>query len=434
MFKEETWVQFRELPPVKEQLMKCVRCGRCRTVCPVFYEIKKESAAPRGHVFMVQMLRDGEVAPSPEILARLTNCMLCETCSTFCPSGIDIHELNAAARSYLAEKNPSRGRNLVFDTVWTRPRLLKTGTKAAAVTQRLGLQKAARALKLTRILPGDLSKAEKIMDSLPLNHARGQLPIVNRPLGEIRYRVAYFLGCGTDMFTPQVALATVKVLTTMGCEVIVPKEIKCCGQPHIANGKIDTAVKLTEHNIRLLGSLDVDYIITDCASCASAWGEKNLHFLLEGTPVLADGLNISKKFMDVTSFLVDVIGIDRELLQPIQDIKVTYHDPCHLAKALNIRKQPRELLKTIPGVTLVEMHDPDRCCGGSGTFSMTHYDLSMKVLEHKMDNIENTGADVVATCCPSCSMQLAYGLRFRNYQAVVRHPIELLANALKSQY
>lgn len=109
--------------------MKCVRCGKCRSVCPVFAEIRNETAAPRGHVFMVQMLRDGKVEPDSEVYDYLANCLLCETCSINCPSGIDIHELNAAARSYIYEHHPSVSKELIFDTLWTKPSLLRTSTK-----------------------------------------------------------------------------------------------------------------------------------------------------------------------------------------------------------------------------------------------------------------------------------------------------------------
>lgn len=423
-------MQFRELPPVQEQLIKCVRCGRCRTVCPVFAEIKKETAAPRGHVFMVQMLKNGEVDPTSAIMDRLTNCLMCETCSINCPSGIDIHELNAAARSYIADKNPSWGRNLLFDKVWTRPRLLRSGSKAAALAQKLGLQRVARALGLTRVLPADLFQAEKIMDNLPTTQARSQLPAFSPARGKSRFRVAYFLGCGTDMFTPEVAIAAVKVLNAAGCDVIIPKDQKCCGLPHIANAKLDTARQLAVHNARLLNALDIDYVVTDCASCSSALGAKNMHFLLDGTEFLAEGLKLAEKSMDITRFLTEVAPLDPSCFRALDEMRVTYHDPCHLAKAQGIRQQPRNLLKLIPGVNLVEMKEPDRCCGGSGTFSMTHYDLSMKVLQHKMNNIMETGASVVATCCPSCTLQLSHGIKINGYQAKVKHPLQLLADAL----
>ncbi|MGE5421712.1 MAG: (Fe-S)-binding protein [Ignavibacteriales bacterium] len=421
-------MNFRELSPVKEQIRKCVRCGRCRTVCPVFAEIKFETAAPRGHVFMVQMLRDGEVKPTEQVYEHLSNCLLCETCSTYCPSGIDIHELNEAARTFVYNNNPSVSKDLVFDSIWTRPGVLRTGSFFMGVANKTGMQKLARTLGLTKLLPGDLSKAEQIMQDPPLRSAKSSLPAVSKAVGQKKMTVAYFLGCGTDMFSPSVAKATVEVLTRYGCEVIIPSGMKCCGLPHIANGKMDTAQKLAIHNLKIFNAIEADYIVTDCASCSSALSQKRLELLLENEGYDNDIKKFCSRVRDLNMFLTDVLDIKPEGLKPM-NMNVTYHDPCHLAKAQGIRKAPRDILKMVPGINLTEMAESDRCCGGSGTYSLTHYDMSMKILRRKMDNISKTGANVITTCCPSCTMQLKHGTNLYNYKAEVKHPVEILAEA-----
>lgn len=419
-------MDFKELPPVKEQIMKCVRCGKCRSVCPIFAEVGNETAAPRGHVFMVGMLRDGKVEPSLEVARRLTNCLMCETCSVNCPSGIDIHELNAAARSYIYDKNPSLSRGFVFDTLWTRPGMLKTSTRMMYAAQKLGLQSLARHLGMMRILPGDLSKAEGILDSLPRHTARSVLAETNPARGARKYTVGYFLGCATDLIFPSVAIATVDVLTRNGCEVVIPSASRCCGLPHIANGKMDTARELAAHNVKLFNKYNFDYIITDCASCSSALSLKNMEFLAGGPLHMEEARIFADKVMDLTRFLSEKLEL---ALPPVsaEPVKVTYHDPCHLANAQGIKQAPRELLKLIPGLELVEMDLANRCCGGSGTFALTHYDLSMKVLDKKIASAMATGAQYIATCCPSCTMQLRYGVKRHNWNAKVVHPVELLS-------
>ena len=424
-------MEFHELPPVKEQIMKCVRCGKCRSVCPVFAEIRNETAAPRGHVFMVQMLRDGKVEPNNDVSERLSNCLMCENCSVNCPSGIDIHELNAAARSYIYDKNPSLSKELIFDSLWTRPGLLKASSRLMWGAQKSGLQSLARNLGLTSILPGDLSKAEKILTSVPRQSARSFLPEYNPARGEKKYRIAYFLGCGTDLLNPQVARATVDVLTHYGCEVIIPRDMKCCGLPHIANGKMDTARKLAVHNIKIFNNGDYDYIVTDCASCSSALSPKNMEFLLGGLKIEDEAMAFSQKVMDLTQFLMEKLEIIIPGKEVEKRIKATYHDPCHLANAQGIKKAPRELLKQIPEVEYIEMGEANRCCGGSGTYSLTHYDLSMRILDKKMDSAMETGAAIIATCCPSCMMQLRHGVQRHKWNARVMHPVELLSQSLK---
>lgn len=422
-------MNFHELPPVKDQLMKCVRCGKCRSVCPVFYEVKNETVAPRGHVFMVQMLRDNIVEPTKDVNDRLTSCLLCEACTVSCPSGIDIHELNAAARSYIYEKNPSVTKELVFDTLWTKPFLLRTSKKFMWGAQKLGLQKLARNIGVTKILPGDLSKAEQMLDTLPACSARSLIKEVNPAKGEKKYTVGYFLGCGTDLLQPDVALATIDVLTRNGVEVIVPKNTKCCGLPHIANSKIETAQKLMVHNIKIYNSYDFDYIITDCASCSAALSAKNMSFLFKGLKIEKEAMKFASKIFDLTKFLIDVIDIKLPSKEVSEKTRVTYHDPCHLVNAQGITSQPRKLLSRIPELTYIEMPLAARCCGGSGTYSVTHHDMSMKILDVKMDSAMSTGASVIATCCPSCMMQLSHGLRRHNYPAKIMHPIELVSKS-----
>lgn len=422
-------MDFRNLPPVKEQIMKCVRCGKCRSVCPVFAEIRTEIAAPRGHVFMVQMLRDGVVPPSEEVYERLANCLMCETCSTNCPSGIDIHELNAAARSYIYENNPRLGKELIFDTLWTRPGLLKASTKLMWGAQKAGLQNMARRLGLTRFLPGDLKKAEEILSEVPSRSARSILKTKNPAQGEKKLTVGYFLGCGTDLLNPQVAIATVDVLTRSGCEVIIPPETRCCGLPHLANGKLETARLLAVHNIKIFNAYDFDYIITDCASCSAALSHKNLEFLLDGLKIEDEAKIFAQKVIDLNKFLIEVIDIKIPENVKTKKIKVTYHDPCHLANAQGIKKEPRELIKRVPGIQFIEMSEANRCCGGSGTYALTHYDLSMKILDKKMDSIMETGAEKIATSCPSCIMQISYGTRRHHFNSEVVHPVELVSQA-----
>lgn len=427
-------MDFKKLPVVKDQLMKCVRCGKCRSVCPVFAQTGIENAAPRGHVFMVQMLRDGKIEPTQEVYDRLGQCLLCETCTVNCPSGIDVHELNAAARSYIYDKNPSMVKELLFDTFWTRPGLMRSSTRLISGVQKLGLQKLARNTGLTRILPGDLKEAEKMMDHMPSRSAKSRLKEVNPARGEKKYTVGYFLGCGTDLFNPEVALATVDVLTRNGCEVIIPGDMKCCGLPHVANGKIETAQKMAAHNVKIFNSYDYDYIVTDCGSCSAALSRKHMEFLFSGLKIEDEAYAFAEKVLDVTVFLIDILNIQppKNGSKDKKNIKVTYHDPCHLANAQGIKSQPREILKRIPGVELVEMKDANTCCGGSGTYSTTHHEMSMKILDRKMDHAMQTGADILATCCPSCLMQLSYGCQRHNWKAEVVHPLVLMSRSYRN--
>lgn len=381
--------------------------------------------SPRGQVFLVQMLRDGEIQPSDKVAAKLSDCLLCETCSSSCPSGIQVHEMIQAARTYVASQRPSFTRKLIFDTVWSSPVLLRRTVGLIRLSQRLGLQTIARTFGLTKLLPGDLSKAEGILSSIPRRGARQQLPALTIPArGTRKYRVAYFLGCATDLLHPEVALATVEVLTCNGCEVVIPSSLKCCGMPQVANGEGTVAQELARHNNCVLANASVDAVVSDCASCTSALKSPRYQEVECGGQA-----EIYKKVYDLNVFLVDCLKLD-SVPGSIPKTVVTYHDPCHLVKAQKVKTQPRKLLRMIPGVELKEI--PERCCGGSGTFALTHYDLSMKILNHKVEAIAKTNADLVATACPSCIMQLEYGLRQNGLGMKVLHPVQLLSQAYQS--
>jgi len=411
----------KDIPVVQEQLKKCVRCGLCRSVCPIFREVKNETAAPRGHVFLVEMLRDGEVTPSPEVMKRLNRCLMCESCYVNCPSGIPVPEFVAETRSALADTCGSPVKNFVFKRVWSKPGRLRLVSKLMRLYQVSGAESLASFLRLTKLLPGDLSKAQAMLMKVPAKPARDRLLEVNPAKGEKKGRVGYFLGCATDLFYPDVALATVEVLTHNGYEVIIPQGIKCCGMPQYANGQIKTAEELARDNVQAYETWELDTIVTDCASCGS---------MLQGH-VYDPYPEFRAKVVDVTAFLSRLPHLDTRF-GPVKPVTVTYHDPCHLVRGQNITAEPRRLMGMIPGVTFREMAEADQCCGGAGTFGLSNFDLSMQILDRKMANISETGADVVATCCPTCTMQLAYGLKKHGRKTPILHPVQLMAESYRS--
>jgi glycolate oxidase iron-sulfur subunit len=291
--------------------------------------------------------------------------------------------------------------------------------KSIGISQRLGLMGLGRAAGITHLLPGDMPRAERMIGPVPAKSARRQLPAVSPAIGPTKHRVVYFLGCGTDLLYPEVAMATVKVLTNLGCEVDIVDGLKCCGLPHLGSGEESSARELAVFNSGLIKYRSPDVIISDCASCSST---------LKGH--IYGGLfpaGYDDRIMDAQVFisgLADCFFPKKEVAL----LTVTYHDSCHLSKALKITAQPRELLKKIPGVTYVEMKDADKCCGGSGTYPMTNFDMSMKILGRKLANISNTGADVVAAACPGCITQLSFGARDKKMAVKVKHPLEILAD------
>lgn len=420
---------------INDDIQKCVRCGKCRTVCPIFREMRTENYTPRGMVYLVDMIRTGKLKPTPEIEEKFGNCLMCENCSSQCPSGIKVHEYVAFARAYMEDVKPNRIKRLIFRTVWGSNNMLDLLHLGLNVYQRTGLRtligKTGLLNKEYPIL-GDMTKAESMLPIIPKKTARKMIKEITPAKGKKKMTVGYFLGCGVNLFYPQVTLATIDVLTRNGCEVISP-DIKCCGRPQMANSQLDVVTGLAKYNIEAFANLNVDYIISDCGSCSSTLKEHE-HYVVPfiGTPLEAKAKEFIKKIIDVNAFLVDVLKITPEGLGAIPKTLVTYHDPCHLVRAQKITQQPRKVLKMIPGVEFVEMTDADKCCGGAGTFGATHYKLSQKIIRHKINGIKGSKAQVLATCCPTCNMQLSAGIKNNDMNVPIMHPVELLSQSYQA--
>ena len=408
----------RDVPVVKDLIKRCLRCGLCREVCPVFNETKREDDSPRGKIFYVELMRNGELDTNRAVDAKLFNCLLCESCRNICPSSIPVDEIITAARAESAKVNSHPFKRWVYNKLWTSPVKLRLFVRALGLGQRLGLIGLGRAAGFTHILPGDMPRAERIMGRIPKKSAREILPAVSPAIGLRKYRLVYFLGCGTDLLYPEIAVAAVKVLTNLGCEVDIVPDLKCCGLPQLGNGEENSARELAAFNTKLINLRDADAIISDCASCSSTLKSHLYRGLFK------EGFD--DKIMDVQVFIAKIAGTFKPD-KAIAPITVTYHDSCHLSKALKITKEPRELLKRIPGVTFVEMDDADKCCGGSGTFPMSHYDLSMKILDRKVTSIAKSGAGIVAAACPGCITQIGFGVKEKKMDVRVMHPLEIMA-------
>ncbi|ACV61876.1 protein of unknown function DUF224 cysteine-rich region domain protein [Desulfofarcimen acetoxidans DSM 771] len=403
-----------QLKDIQSQFQKCVRCGLCRSVCPIFKEDRRETAAPRGKVFLAQMLAEGEITPDSKAAQNLSMCLMCESCSSECPSGIEVHKIVSLARSMVNENNPSltnKANKLIFKDLWSKPSLMNLSFNLIKTGQALGLLDFGTK-------SGLLPKSGRLLGELPGKPARQALPEIVPPTTRQKARTGYFLGCATNYLYPQVAFSTVKILSHLGCEVVIPRELTCCGLPQLANGEPAAGHNLARQNLQIFKRAGVEAVVCDCASCSAT---------------LAENWGQALPVYDAVKYIIQELKLDLSDKKQInnQPIKiVTYHDPCHLAKAQRIRQQPRQLLQMLPGVEYREMPGADNCCGGAGTFVVKNYDLSMRILDRKIASIKETGADIVATCCPTCTMQLKHGLDKHGLQIEVKHPLELLAETL----
>lgn len=403
---------------LQDEVYNCIKCGLCMMPCPVYKQLCYESAAPRGKVQLIKHILEGKLEPSENFNRILYTCLLCETCTVNCPSGLKVDRLLKAMRAEMVKK---------FKLPWQKRLLfsLLSGERLLPFFMQWG---GAMGNLLMGLAPGGAKVGTIPFAKLPrLNKKpfREQVPEVVT-VAEPKGRVLYFTGCATNYLYEDVGLSTLAVLKRLNIEVILPRGQMCCGLPIFLAGARDTALGNIRKNLELFNREDVDAVLVDCATCGSALKNEYVHILEEMGENADAAKALSRKVMDISQYLAkfDLKG----LLKPLQG-KVTYHDPCHLVRSQGIREEPRRLLQQIPGLEFVEMAGADVCCGGGGTFQVDHPEVAAGITGNKVRAIKDTGANLVASGCPGCRMQIQGNLGEEAVEVV--HPVQLLARALK---
>lgn len=413
------------IKPAESSYLNCIRCGLCLVACPTYREHLTETASPRGRVALARMALEGKLQLSPNLTDQMYSCFACMACSEICPVGIRPAELALSMRHVQEQIEPATWKGPLFSGLVSHARRMEAATLPLRLYEGLGIRRLVHRLRLQRVLPAKIRDLEAMLPQVPRRPLRRVLPETTEAIGQPRYRVGFFLGCAQSLLFAEQSAATVRVLAQNGCVVITPNDVECCGMPARGYGRFDLVERNARHNIAVFERMDVDAIITDCATCGSTL--KEYASLLAADPEWAPRAEAFRgKVRDVSEFLAEI-----PLRQPTGRVRkrVTYHDPCHLRRAQRVWKQPRSLLSNIEGLELVELAEADWCCGSAGSQLITHYETSLKVLNRKLDNIANTGCNVVASGCPGCRMQLNAGIERRGLDVQVVHPVQLLDEA-----
>ncbi|MFQ5850603.1 MAG: (Fe-S)-binding protein [Candidatus Binatia bacterium] len=412
-------------PPDTDIYLDCVHCGFCLPTCPTYLVLGNEMDSPRGRIYLIRAASAGEIGITKSFVRHMDLCLLCRNCETVCPSGVKFGFLMEAARGQIKrhfEYPPSdrRFRRLIL-SIFIDINRLSTLTTLLRFYQRSRLQKLVRVSGILRLF-GRLGKMEALLPSVPNQRLRKELPEVMPAKGERRGRVGLLLGCVQRFFFPHVSQAMARLLSESGYEVVVPKEQQCCGSLLVHEGEREQGKALARKMINAFERAGVDVIVANAAGCGSVM--KEYWELLRSDPAYAKRAEaFSKKVCDVSNLLAQV-----PLHGKLKEVKltVTYHDACHLAHGQKIRQEPRTILKAIPGLRLVELKESDFCCGSAGVYNLLHPGLAEQLLDRKIERIKETGAEVVASGNPGCSLQIEKGLRERGLKLRVVHPVELL--------
>jgi glycolate oxidase iron-sulfur subunit len=416
--------------PAEADYLNCIRCGLCLAVCPTYRESLSEISGPRGRVALARKNLEGELELTPNLTEQMNACFACLACNEICPVGIRPAELTLSMR-YVQEQVKHTGwKRLLFRDVVSHPGRMETATLPLRLYQRAGIRKLVYQLRLTRLMPARMRDMEAMLPRLPQRPLRYVLPERTEALDQQRYRVGFFLGCAQNLLFAEESKATVRVLSRNGCTVITPREVQCCGMPARGYGRLDLVRAQAKHNIETFERADVDLIITDCATCGSTLKDYRA-LLRDEAEWAARAEAFSARIRDVSEFLADI-----PLEKPHGQIvgSVTYHDPCHLRRGQKVWQQPRYLLSLIDGLDYVELPEADWCCGSAGSQLITHYATSTKVMERKVDNLVSTGAQLIASGCPGCQMQLNTAVRRRRLDVRVVHPVALLDQAYEADH
>jgi glycolate oxidase iron-sulfur subunit len=417
------------LKRVEAEMKKCVKCGACRANCPAFSAFEREPATARGKVALAQHIMKGDITLDDGTYAAMSKCLLCGSCVDKCPNQVPTDEIVIATREALAQRRGLTTFHKAVGQVIKTRKLMNLGALAASVLGPLFFRKVPTTSGLRLRFPMPFLGNSRHIPQIAKKPFMSRHPeIIQGEPG--KPRIVFFVGCMTNFVYTEIGESTLALFKHLGCTIIIPKNQQCCGLPGMSGGDLDTVRELAEQNLEALEAHQADYVMTACATCGGALHKLYPLVIGKRNPELKQRLQaLADKTVDA-AVLLQKLGLDPELTGEGEDIRITYHDPCHHRTA-GITKEPRGLLKGTPGIDLVEMEGADRCCGLGGTFNVYHYESSLKINAGKSAAIQATGADAVVTGCPGCIMQLSDGLKQAGDKTKVLHTVELLARKLK---
>ena len=405
--------------PSVEDLTRCVQCGLCLTSCPTFVETRSELESPRGRLYLMRALGEGRIEPSDAVAGHLELCLECRACEAACPSGVRFgHLMEATRHELLLRRPPGPGARLVrwlmFGWLFGRPSRLRAVGRLLRAYQRAGLARLVRPL-----LPNRLREAERLLPRL------SERPFEQR---EVQPRVegasaALFVGCVMPLAFAEAHRATVRALERVGRSVCAPDGQGCCGALQLHAGERELARDMARRNIEAFETSGEATIVVNAAGCGALLKEYDQ--LLAHDPIFAARAErFARRVRDLSEVLAD--GAEPSAAPLGERLRVVYQDACHLAQAQRIKRQPREVLRGLPGVELVEIREADLCCGSAGVYNLAQPEMASRLLERKIAAIAEVRPDVVVSANPGCIIQLRAGLSAAGLELPVLHLAKLV--------
>lgn len=415
--------------PHDDILQQCIHCGMCLATCPTYDLTKLERSSPRGRIRMIRSVARGEMELSALFAEEMNFCLDCQACETACPAGVKYGRMVESARILIdkAGFTPKLQlfikrfalRKIIASRFW-----LKFFSRLLWFYQKSGIQKLVRITGVLRLFSKNLPEIEKLSLPIAKHFSDSLIKEIELPNGEVKVNTAFHFGCLMNTMFADINLDTVDVLKAVGCKIVTPKDQVCCGSLMAHNGDMEFALNLARKNIDAFEKHNYDYLISNSAGCGAFM--KDYAHLLENDPEYSEKARIfSSKVKDVMEFLAE----HKPELKPKPELEpelITYHDACHLAHAQKVSLQPREVIKSLPGIKYAELEEASWCCGSAGIYNVVRYEDAIIQLQRKMKNIRNTGARIVLTGNPGCMGQIKYGAEKFDVDVEVLHPITLI--------
>lgn len=418
-----------------EKSLDCVHCGLCLPACPTYELFGREGTSPRGRIYLLRGLAEGEIEATEKVRDDLDLCLVCRACEPVCPSGVRFGEMMEFGRSAYVEparagSRKDRARRFAVRHLLPHPARLRPLAWLLRLYQVSGLRGLLQRYGVLKYISEELSARDALLPAIPGFFARRRLRRFFPAVGERRGRVAILEGCVMPVVLGDTNRACATALAAQGFDVLVPERQTCCGALSAHFGALDVAAESALATMRAFQSLGaIDAVVLHSAGCGSVMKEYG-RIVAESARATEEDVtaatSFSAKVKDVAEFLGEV-GVRPPPGRV--EAKVAYADACHLAHAQGLTDPPRALLGAIPGVRLVPLENADRCCGAAGLYNALEPEASTELLEKKLDDLERAGAEVLATGNPGCLLQYRAGVERRGLAIEVVHPIELLARA-----
>jgi len=419
--------------PERNLIDECVHCGFCLPACPTYHNWGEEMDSPRGRIYLMKGLLEKKIELTDKVRGHFDACLGCMACVTACPSGVKYDRLIEDQRAELERNKPRTPGDRLFRAMlfalFPYPARLRFLLFFQILYVKSGLRWLLHKIGLFKIVPRRLAQLERVMPDVGAHHLAARLPVFSAAAAPRRGRVALLAGCVQRVYFPGVNEATIRVLNAEGYDVVLPEGQGCCGALSLHVGRQDESKALAREMIELFLHDPVDAVVINSAGCGSHM--KTLGRLFRDEPQYAERAHLFDLLVkDVTEFLA---GIEpRAPRHPVR-LRAAMHDACHLRHAQRIVEQPRKLLRAIPGLTLLEVPDPEQCCGSAGVYNLIQPESADQIGTRKVENVLSISPELLVSGNPGCTLQIQAKLRDRGVTLPALHPIELLDRSIRGE-